>query len=380
MTGAGDQDYFVDGMMEEIVSALSRFRSIFVIAGAATLSFKGRAVSAQEVARELGVRYVLEGSVRKAGERVRIAVKLIDAEKGEQIWGERFEDTLEDVFALQDRIALGAAGVIEPAVREAEIRRSASRPTANLGSYDLYLRALAVLRTYVWSDMAQAIALTERAIELDPAFGQAWSLAARCHYLVHLYGWADDGDHHREQAVACTRRAVRAAPDDAQVLAWAAMLHAYLEHDLPTALAMADRAIALNPGAAQAWFASGAVRIVAGQLDLAVDHLDRSIRLNPVGPDRSGSMLFMTMARFQQLRFEDACALARELFQHFENPTGCAILAAGLAHLGQIDAARAALDDFKRLSRQPVETFARLVWPLDDQRTLFLNGIALAEG
>ena len=380
MTGAGDQDYFVDGTMEEIVAALSRFQSIFVIAGGATLSLKGRVVSPQEAARRLGVRYVLEGSVRKAGSRVRIAVKLIDADNGEQIWGDRFEDTLEDVFALQDKIALGVAGVIEPAVREAEIRHSSRRAPANLGSYDLFLRAWAIVRTYVSGDMLEAIALAERAIELDPKFGQALSLASRCHYLVYLYGWSDDPDHHHHRALELAHRAVRAAPDDAHVLANRAMLSAYLEHDFTTAAAISERAISLNPGSAHAWYASGAAHIPAGRLDTAVEHLETSLRLNPVGPDRMGGVLFLAMAKFQQRRFAEACALASELSRHFDNPTACAILAAGHAHLGQDESARSALATFQRLSRQSIDTFARLVWPLDDQRDLFLGGITLAEG
>ena len=380
MTGTGDQDYFVDGMMEEIAGALSRFRSLFVIASGSTMAFKGKAVAPREAARQLGVRYVLEGSVRKAASRVRIAVKLIDADDGAQIWGDRFEDTLEDVFALQDKVALSVAGVLEPVVREAEIRRVAQRPTANMGGYDLYLRALAVLRSYVWSDVFEAIRLAEQAIALDPNFGLALSLASRCHYLVLLYGWSDDPEIHRGEALAFSRRAVRAAADDASVLANTAMLTAYLEHELDTAIALAERACALNPGAAAAWYASGAVRILAGQLELAVEHLETSMRLNPIGPERVGGMLFLAMARFQQRRFADAIVLANELYQHFENPTGCAILAASYGHLRQGAAARDALDHYRRLSPQPIETYARSVWPKDDHLELFLDGIALAEG
>ncbi len=376
MTGAGDQDYFVDGMMEEIVAALSRFRSLFVIASGSTLAFKGRIVGPQEVGRLLGVRYVLEGSVRKAADRVRITVKLIDAADGAQLWGDRFEDTLEDVFALQDKVALSVAGVLEPAVREAEIRRLSQRPTANMGSYDLYLRGLAVLRTYVWSDIFETIRLAEQAISLDPEFGLALCLAARCHYLVVLYGWSDDPEAHRKDALALMKRAMRAADDDASVLGYAAMLSAYLERDVQTGVALAERACALNPGAAQAWYASGAVRILAGQLDLAVDHLETSMRLNPIGPERAGAMLFLAMARFQQRRFEDAAALARELYRHFENPTGCAILAASYGYLGRPDEAREALENYRRLSPQPIEAYARSVWPLAAHLDLFLEGIA----
>jgi adenylate cyclase len=380
MTGTDDEDYFVDGMMEEIVGALSRFRSIFVIASGSTMAFKGKVVSPQAVGRQLGVRYVLEGSVRKAGGRVRIAVKLIDAANAAQIWGERFEDTLEDIFALQDRVALSVASVIEPAVREAEIRRIVKRPTDDMGCYDLYLRATAILRSYAWSDIFEAIRLCEQAVDLDPNFGPALSLASRCHYLVVLYGWSEDPEPHARAAIEIGRRAIRAAPDDAEVVATYAMMKAYLENDIEGASASADRACAINPGAAIAWSASGAVRILAGDLDLAIEHLDRSLRLNPIGPGRASGMLFKAMALFQQRRFEEAAALGDELFQHFENPTGCAILAASYGHLGRAGEARAALAHYQRLAPQSIEAYARSVWRLEHHLELFMGGVALAEG
>jgi predicted Zn-dependent protease len=156
------------------------------------------------------------------------------------------------------------------------------------------------------------------------------------------------------------------------------MLSAYLEHDVAPAIALVERACGLNPGAASAWFSSGAVRILAGQLDLAVEHLQTAMRLNPVGPEHYGSVLFLTMARFQQRRFEDAVALAAELYRHTENPTGCAILAASLGHLGRRSAAREALGNYRRLSGRSIESYAVEVWPRDDHRGLFLEGIAAA--
>jgi adenylate cyclase len=175
------------------------------------------------------------------------------------------------------------------------------------------------------------------------------------------------------------RRAMRVATDDAHVLGNSAMLFAYLEHDLETASALAERACALNPGSAQAWYCSGAVRILSDQLDLAIEHLETSMRLNPVGPDRFGAILFLAMARFQQRRFNDAIVLANELYQNAENPTGCAVLAASYGHLGQAAAARDALAHYRRLSPQTIETYARSVWPREDHLKLFLEGIALAE-
>ena len=212
-----EQDYVADGMVVEIVEALSRIRSIFVIASGSGLSFKGKGVSAQEAARELGVRYVLEGNIRKAGGRVRIGVQLIDAVDGPQIWTHRFEDTLEDVFALQDKVALAVAGKIEPTVLEAEVRHASARPTEDMGSYDLYLRAVPLTRFYSRVEVLQALDLLNRAIALDPDYGSALQLAASCHYLIVNYGWSADPESNRRQGIELAHRAIKASRDDAVV-------------------------------------------------------------------------------------------------------------------------------------------------------------------
>src|SRR5579863_4792338 len=231
LSGDREQEYFADGMVLEIVEALSRIGSIFVIASSSTLSFKGKAVSAQDAARQLGVRYVLEGSVRKAGGRVRIGVQLIDAADGAQIWTHRFEDTLEDVFALQDSVALAVAGKIEPTVMQAEIRRASARPTDNLSSYDLYLRAIPLRRTFDRADMLGALDLLSRAITLDPAFGPALALAANCHRIIVLNLWSDDLESHRRLGLELAHRALKAAGDDADVLASVAANVDFVEGD-----------------------------------------------------------------------------------------------------------------------------------------------------
>jgi adenylate cyclase len=189
LSGDPEQEYFADGMVEEIARALSRYRSIFVIGGGSGLSFKGKETSPQEVGKILGVRFVLEGSVRKAGVRVRIAVKLIDAADGAQVWADRFEDTLEDVFALQDRVALSVAGVIEPAVREADARRATARPTESIGSYDLALRGMARYRSFARDDLRAGLDMLNRAIALDPSYGMALAMTAFCHAMLLQYGW-----------------------------------------------------------------------------------------------------------------------------------------------------------------------------------------------
>ena len=285
--GADGDGYFADGMVVEIVEALSRIRSIFVIASGSSLSFKGKAVTAQDAARQLGVRYVLEGSIRKAGSRVRIGVQLIDASDGAQIWTNRFEDTLEDVFALQDKVALAVAGKIEPTVLDAEVRHASARPTENMGSYDLYLRASALSRGLGRAEMFRALELLQRAIALDPNFGLALSAAGACHYFIEIFGWSDQPEQNRRQGIEMAHRSVRAAGDDADILAAASRSAVQFERDLDGALALVDKAIALNPGCARAWMSSGLVRTRAGDTELAIAHFETAMRLDPMGPSRS---------------------------------------------------------------------------------------------
>src|SRR5579862_7920568 len=187
LSGDPDQEYFADGMVEEIGAALGRFRSIFVVAAGSSLSLKNRGVSPQEAARSLGVRFLLDGSVRKAGGRVRIAVKLLEGSSGAQVWAERFDDEVEDLFELQDQVALSVAGAIEPAVRESEIRRASQRPTED--AYDLYLRALPHYRSHAKDGNAEALRLLARALELDPRYGGALALAASAHSRNRAFAW-----------------------------------------------------------------------------------------------------------------------------------------------------------------------------------------------
>ena len=380
LSGDPEQEYFADGMVVEIVASLSRVRSIFVIASGSGLSFKGKGLSPQEAARRLGVRYVLEGSVRKSGNRVRINVQLIDAADGSQIWTHRFEDTLDDIFALQDQVALSVAGVIEPAVREAEVRRASSRPTDNMGSYDLYLRAIALMRSYVGADLIAALDLAERAIALDPDFPAAVTLASRLHYLVDLYGWSESPEEDRARSVSLASRALRLAGDDADVLAGVAAMKAWLEDDPVAGLALAEKAVAINPGAANAWTTRGATRLLVGDLDRAAEDLESSLRLDPVGYERMANVIFMSMARFQQHRFEEALALAGDVLQRADNATALAVKAACLGHLGRIEAARTALQGYASAARHPIEIYARKVWRGPGHLELFMHGIALAGG
>lgn len=377
LSGDPQQAYFAEGMVEEIVNALSRFRSIFVIGGGSRLPFKSRAVSPRETARDLGVRYILEGSVRRAANRVRITVKLIDAADGAQIWAERFEDTLEDVFAMQDKVALSVAGKIEPTVQAVEIRRASARPTESLGSYELYLRAWALERTFVRANVLEALDLLDRAIALDPDFAAALALAAICHRAIVNFRWSADPETNRRQGVELAHRALKSVGDDATVLANVASALAFLDPNQDAAIALLDRAIALNPGSSSAWFYSGVSRLKSGQTNLGVEHLETAMRLNPMGPNRPNLMGFMGQGRFQQARFSEAVLLLREQVQQTDSPRGYAFLATSLGHLGQTNEAREALARYRSLSPQPIEVFARTFMDDPVHIRLFMEGVAL---
>jgi TolB-like protein len=285
MSGDPEQEYFADGMVEEIITALSRIRWLFVLARNSSFTYKGQAIDVKQVGRELGVRYVLEGSVRKGGSRVRIAGQLIEAETGAHLWADRFDGLLEDVFDLQDKVASSVAGVIEPALQAAETARSASRRTNDLSAYDLYLRAYALYSTY---HMRQALALLEEAIARDPHFGPTLGLAAQCcqHLATNLN--APDRDAIRPKGIDFGRRAVEVAADDPGVLADAAMALAVLGEDLDAMIALVDRALAFNPSYARGWHISGFLRLWAGQPDLAIEHGEMALRLSPCAPGGAG--------------------------------------------------------------------------------------------
>jgi TolB-like protein len=256
MSGDPEQEYFVDGMVEEIITALSRIRWLFVIARNSTFTYKGRPVDVKEVGRELGVRYVLEGSVRKAGTQVRITGQLIDAATGAHLWADRFDGSLEDIFQLQDRVAVSVAGVIEPALQAAEMRRSAARPIADLSAYDLYLRALAVFFPITKERTLEALELLEQVIAIDRHCGPALAWAALCHLRLLEDGWAEEPETSRRKGSDLARQALQAGENDPGILANAAGVLAYLGEDIGAMIGLVDRAVALNPSFARGWFRS----------------------------------------------------------------------------------------------------------------------------
>ena len=379
LSGDPEQEYFADGMVEEIIRALSRYKSIFVIGSGSGLSFKGKATTPQEAAQMLGVRYVLEGSVRKAGPRVRIAVKLANGADGAQIWADRFEDTLEDVFALQDRVALSVAGIIQPAVNEAEIRRASARPTESMGSYDLCLRAVALYRTFAKADVLAALDLLDRAIALDPNHGMALSRALLCHFLILVNGWSDEPERYQFRAKDLAMRALKVGGDDPDVLLNLSIATPILGGDLDAAISLADRAMEINPGSSTVWFASGWARMQLGYPQLGYEQLETALRLDPLSQYRPTMLCGLGIARFAQGRFGEAAPLFKQCIQlRPEFSLAYMFLAASHGHLGEIAAAREAIARHGSLSAQAGPMGAD--WPDPVARQLLIEGIAIAQG
>ena len=380
MSGDPEQEYFADGMVEEIITALSRIRWLVVIARNSSFTYKGQAVDVKQVGRELGVRYVLEGSVRKAGDRIRISGQLIDAATGAHLWADRFEGSLEDVFDLQDEVASSVAGVIEPTLQAAEIRYSAERPTKDLTAYDLYLRARSVASSYEREHLAQALDLLGQAIDREPRYGPALALAATYRGDLENYDWADDREEeeNRRAAIGLAREALSAAADDPGVLGRAAMVLGRFGEDLDAALALIDRALVLNPSFAYGWYWSGWLHLFAGQAELAIQHFETSMRLNPRG-QRGFHLAGIGTAHFVNHRFEDALAVLRISLEEVPAFTPAyRTLAACYAHMGRLDEARSILKRLAALTPVVVPTANPFRRPEDGE--LFLSGLSLAAG
>jgi adenylate cyclase len=300
-----EQEYFADGMVEEIITALSRIRWLFVIARNSTFTYKGQAIDVKRVGRELGVRYVLEGSVRKGGGRVRITAQLIEAETGAHLWADRFDGSLEEVFELQEQVAISVAGVIEPALQAAESARSANRPTSDLSAYDAYLRAYAMYSASHQRQMRQALGLLEEAIARDPHYGPALAFAAFCCMQLATDASAPDRDEIRQKGIDFGRRALEVAENAPDVLADAAFALACFGEDIDAMIVLVDRALAFNPSYARGWHNSGFLRLWAGQTDLAIEHAGRALRLSPRAQASRSSWL-IGAALFFSRRFEEA--------------------------------------------------------------------------
>ncbi len=377
MSGDPEQEYFVDGMVEEIITALSRIRWLFVLARNSSFTYKGQAIDVKQVGRELGVRYVLEGSVRKAGNRVRITGQLIDAATGAHLWADRFDGSLEDVFDLQDKVASSVAGVIEPALQAAETARSANRPTADLTAYDLYLRAYAMYHSSART-VPEMLRLMEQAIARDPRYGPALVWAAICCHRLVQDGRSEDPAADRMKSIDFARRALAVAGDDPGILANVTQPLAYFGEDIGAMMALVDRALALNPNYARGWSNSGVLRYWAGQPDIAIEHVEVALRLSPRA--RTGaSMSVLGGAHFLALRFDEA--LPKLLLAIQEDPSfppPYRVLAACYAHMGRLDDAREIIERLRAITSVVIPDVSYLRNP--EQRAFYLEGLRLAMG
>ena len=310
MSGDREQEYFADGMVEEIITALSRFRNLFVIARNSTFTYKGRAVDLKQVGRELGVRYVLEGSVRKAEHRVRITGQLVDTTTGAHLWADRFDGTLKDIFDLQDQVTASVVGAIGPKLEQTEIERAKRKPTENLDAYEYYLRGIANHYPATTETNDEALRLFYRAIELDPGFAPAYGMAARCYAWRKVNGWVANWQQEIVETARLARRAIEIGKDDAFALANGGWALALVVRDLDTGVAFIDRALVLNPNLAVAWYFSGWTRNWLGEPEVAIEHLARAMRLSPLDPFFAGMQAATAHAHFFAGRSDEASSWA----------------------------------------------------------------------
>ena len=312
LSGDPQQDYFADGIVEDIITALSRMRWLFVIARNSSFTYKDRGVDIKRVGAELGVRYVLEGSVRKAANRVRITGQLIDVSNGAHLWAERFDGALDDIFDLQDQVTSSVVGAIAPKLEQAEIERAKRKPTGSLDAYDYFLRGIACLHRMSKETTSEALRLFAEATARDGEFASPYGAAAFCYVVRKLNGWPLDPP----DIVETDRLATLAAEfgrDDAVALAFAGLALGYVVGDFDRALALIDRARDLNPNFATAWYASGTVRAFrGGEPDRAIDHLTRAIRLSPFDPLMFAMLGMMAFAHVGAGRYEEAAGWAEK--------------------------------------------------------------------
>jgi adenylate cyclase len=371
MSGDPEQEYFADGMVEDIITALSRFNQLFVIARNSSFTYKGRAVDIRQVAKELGVRYVLEGSVRKAGNRVRITGQLIDAATGAHLWADRFDGGLEDVFDLQDKITENVVGAIEPTVRKAEIQRARRQPVENLDAYDLYLRALPHLYVFRPDENLVALDLLNKAIDLDPDFALALAYAAWCLEQRVVRGWPPVGADDVGTATALARRAIAAGGEDAMALVVGGFVLVMVARDYDAGLDAVRRALALNPGSGFVTIQSSAAQIFAGDPEEALVQAERAMALSPLDP---GFHLYLTIVGFAHLlagRPNQALEWAKKSAALYPDwDTTYWVLVPACVQLDRMPEARAALAKLQSLSPGLTVSGARQRLPIRNPASL----------
>jgi TolB-like protein len=350
MSGDPEQEYFADGIVEEIITALSRFRQLFVIARNSSFTYKGRAVDVKQVGRELGVRYVLEGSVRKSGSRVRITGQLIDSSTGAHLWADRSEGALEDIFELQDQVTSRVVGAIAPKLEEAEIERTKHKPTESLDAYDNFLRGMAGVHKWSREGNDEALLHFYQAIKLDPNYAAAYGLAARTYVQRFSGGWSMDRSHETAEMERLADKAVELSRDDAVALCTAGFALSELLSRIEDGDALIDRALTLNPNLAWAWLYSAWAKAALGQTDIALDRVARAQRLSPNDPQKFSMLAASAMAHLFARQFAAAYSAAQAAMRErpgFLLPICIAAVSAG--HAGRVSDAQIAVTRLLKL-------------------------------
>jgi len=341
MSGDPDQEYFADGLVEDIITALSRVKSFFVIARNSSFTYKGRAVDLRQVGRELGVRYVLEGSIRRAGSRVRISGQLVDAISGHHVWTDRFEGDVSGIFDLQDKVTESVVGAVEPSIRLEEIKQARMKPTNYIGAYDLYLRALPHFYSMTREGFADVRRLTNEALSIDPGFTLAKALGAYIRSLSVSQCWHEPDDI--RVAVRMAREVLAEARDDPTSLRFAAQVIAYSAKDYETALDTIERSLLLNPNSAQGYTGSGWVNAHSGRPLDAIEHFHRAMRLSPVDPEKGIALSGIGMSYLMLERYEEALAWGERALREMPNyGSSHRVVIMALVKLDRLDEARAA--------------------------------------
>jgi len=350
LSGDPEQDYFADGMVEDIITALSRMRWLFVIARNSSFTYKGRPIDVKQAGRELGVRYLLEGSVRRAANRVRITIQLLDATTGTHIWADRFDGTLDDIFDIQDKVATSVVGAIARQLEQAEIERSRRKPTESLVAYDYYLRAMASFNQRTKEAVNEALRLFYKAIDLDPDFASAYGMAAWCYGWRRINGWMEDRGREIAETQRLSRRAAELGPDDAVALSRGGHALGLVVGDLNDAATFVDRALVLNPNLAGAWYASGWLRVWLGEPNLAITHLAHAMRLSPLDPHMITMQAGTAFAHFLAGRYDEASSWSEKVqWEHANYLTPVILAAASNALAGRNAKAQQAIARVREL-------------------------------
>lgn len=381
LSGDPEQDYFADGMVEDIITALSHIRWLFVIARNSSFAYRGRAENVTEVGRALGVRYVLEGSVRKAANRVRITGQLVDAATGGHLWAERYEGAFDDVFELQDRITESVVGTIAHELEHAEIERAKRKPTESLDAYDYYLRGMERFHAGAQASVDQALDRFRKAIALDPEYASAYGMAAWTLFWRRLNGWTSDRDADTVEGARLARMAVDLGKNDAVALTRGGHALAHFTRDLDSGTDFVDKALVLNPNLAAAWFLGGFLMIWRGEPEEAITRLEHAMRLSPLDTEMFRMQTGVAMAHLMARRFDAACAAAEKAFRAMPVFTlAPAAIAASCALAGRMDEARRAMRDVRRLDPElrlaTIDEWLPFRRPEDS--ALFADGLRMA--